>query len=456
MSSTALTHYEPGAYLTQWREPEEVLAEATKAAIALKKVVSMKKSPVMFGGEQYLEREDWGTVAKFYGCTAKTIETRYVEFGGARGWEAVAVVIDRNMSEVGRAESMCLSDEEQWGEVAKYEWKDVLDDNGKKIWDANLRNGKGGYKSQKVKVGTTPKPLFQLRSMAATRAEAKALKGVFSWVVVLAGYQPTPAEEMTGNEQFEEHEDRDKKPPVQQPTRASEKKPEAQQAVQQQTTQAAEKPGEKVISGIIEGAKQSQAGSLWITVKGEPLAAVVDEKNIDGDMVVGNFIKFRGLLKWSEKLKTDKNPHGDFYSLVALIELSPVQEAEATKVEDGKLAPDASAVADEMFGKEKAAGDPAAGNAAIEDLKKNGAVTTAANLPAAKAGTIGKGRAQRLYAIATQNVKKTGFTEENIKKVLAAMYPGLAEYHLSDLEKSKYEWFEKLCTGEEAWSDVFE
>jgi hypothetical protein len=460
--STALQTYEQGAYLTQWREPEEVLAEATKAAVALKKVVSMKKNPVMFGGEQYLEREDWGTVAKFYGCTAKTIETRYVEFGGARGWEAVAVVIDRNMSEVGRAESMCLSDEEQWGEVAKYEWQDVLDEHGKKIWDANLRNGKGGYKSQKVKTGTTPKPLFQLRSMAATRAEAKALKGVFSWVVVLAGYQPTPAEEMTGNEQFEEHEQQQRKPPVQQPQRASEKaakeadtKTSAQAVSGNATTTGSTTGGtaaatnEKEISGIIESAKQAKSGSLWITVKGEPLIIAVDEKNIDGDMIAGNFIKFRAVRKWTDKLKSAQNEKGDFWSCAALIELSPVQEGEVTKVEEKTLAPDAAAVADEMFGEKQPEGQ-----AVIEDLKKNGQVTTASNLPTTtKPGTIGRRRAQRLYSIASQNKKTTGFTEENIKKVLAAMYPDRAEQHLSDLEVGKYEWMEKLCTGEESWAD---
>jgi len=35
-----------------------------------------------------------------------------------------------------------------------------------------------------------------LSSMAQTRAGAKALRNRFAWVVVLAGYRPTPAEEM--------------------------------------------------------------------------------------------------------------------------------------------------------------------------------------------------------------------------------------------------------------------
>src|SRR3990167_3037439 len=37
--------------------------------------------------------------------------------------------------------------------------------------------------------------------MAQTRACAKTLRNILGWVVVLAGYRPTPAEEMTGNEQ---------------------------------------------------------------------------------------------------------------------------------------------------------------------------------------------------------------------------------------------------------------
>jgi hypothetical protein len=39
-------------------------------------------------------------------------------------------------------------------------------------------------------------PLYQLASMAQTRANAKVMRNVLSWVAVLAGYKPTPAEEM--------------------------------------------------------------------------------------------------------------------------------------------------------------------------------------------------------------------------------------------------------------------
>ena len=372
--STAITQYEGSSALAQWREPEEVLAHARKCAIALKGVLDLKPADkkVVFNNEEYLERDDWGTVANFYNCTAKSIETRPMHLGDVIGFEAVAVVIDKTTGvEIGRAESMCLSDEENWGKVPKYEWQDKTDENGKKIWNQNLRKGKGGYEATKVKIGEFQKPLFQLRSMAQTRAEAKALKSVFGWVVVLAGYRPTPAEELTGHEDFDGGQGRQSKPPVIQPTRASEKKPEPQG--QQRTTQTA--TGEKEISGIIESAKQAKSGTLWITVKGEPLAVAVDEKNMDGDMVAENFIKFRGILKHNDKLATAQNPQGQFWSLIGLIELSKVQEGEVTKTEE-KLSPESAALAEELFGEKKPEGQ-----AVIEDMKKNGQVTTAANLP---------------------------------------------------------------------------
>lgn len=145
--------------LTVARNPEQVLAEAQQAAQALKNVVSKKSKPVIFNGEQYLELEDWATVAKFYGSAAKVVSTDYIEFGEARGFKARAVVYHiPTGQEISAAESMCLTDEPNWSK----------------------------------------KPMFQLMSMAQTRACGKALRNVFSWVVVLAGYRPTPSEEMNG------------------------------------------------------------------------------------------------------------------------------------------------------------------------------------------------------------------------------------------------------------------
>lgn len=161
------------------RAPKQVLAEAKEAAMALREVISQKQKPVIFNGEQYLEFEDWMTVAKFYGITAKVVSTEYVDIGGAKGFmaRAEALLINTGMV-ISAAESMCMNDEDKWTSRAKYEYV----------------NG------TRTKTGEVPVPMFQLRSMAQTRACAKALRNVLAWVVVLAGYKATPAEEMTGTE----------------------------------------------------------------------------------------------------------------------------------------------------------------------------------------------------------------------------------------------------------------
>jgi len=164
-----LARYEaPGMDLA--RKPEEVLTQAKEAAKALQGVISSKAKKVIISGEQYLEFEDWQTVGRFYGVTAKVMSTQFIDIGGVQGFEARAVAI-RNVDgmELSGADAMCLNDETNW------------------------KN----------------RPLFMLRSMAQTRACAKSLRNVLAWVVVLAGYRPTPAEEMEGVG--------DRKPPLQEP-----------------------------------------------------------------------------------------------------------------------------------------------------------------------------------------------------------------------------------------------
>jgi len=196
-----LVRMEPGTIseFTGFRNPEQVLMEAQKAATALKKIVDAKLKKVVINNEVYLEIEDWLTVGSFFGHTVKIAEDRFIDYGKVQGFEARAVVLDPGGNEVSSAWAMCLNDEDKWGMRSKYEWKDELDANGKKIWIAPSGGKKGHYKAVKVKVGEEPTPLFQLRSMAGTRAASKALSLRFRWVVVLAGYKPTPAEEVDDN-----------------------------------------------------------------------------------------------------------------------------------------------------------------------------------------------------------------------------------------------------------------
>lgn len=163
-----------------YRAPDVVLAEAHKAAVALQDVIKNKKDPVMMNGQQYLEYEDWQTVGRFYGITAKVESVEYVTYGSVRGFSASAVALRADGFELSRATGDCLSDEPKWSSKPKYEWRDKADGKGR----------------EKVQVGDEPVPLFQLKSMAQTRACAKVLRNVLAWVVVLAGYKATPAEEL--------------------------------------------------------------------------------------------------------------------------------------------------------------------------------------------------------------------------------------------------------------------
>jgi hypothetical protein len=169
-------HYLTSSHTT--RSPSAILTEAKMAAQSLKDVISQKKKKVVFNGEQYLEFEDWQTIGRFYNVTSKIVSTNFVQYGAVQGFEAYAVAIDLNSGqEISGANAMCLNDESQWSTRPQYEWVD----------------------SVKTKIGDEPVPLFQLRSMAQTRACAKVLRNVLAWVAVLAGYKPTPAEELQDN-----------------------------------------------------------------------------------------------------------------------------------------------------------------------------------------------------------------------------------------------------------------
>lgn len=158
------------------RSPQAVIEEAMEAAKAIKAIIDAKPKPFKIRGETYLQFEDWQTVARFYGVTVRVVETKGTRIGDAVGFMARAeALLVANGRVISAADAMCLNDEPKWKSRPKYE---------------------EGENGRRVRTGEEKVPLFQLRSMAQTRACAKALRNVLAWVVVLAGYKPTPAEEM--------------------------------------------------------------------------------------------------------------------------------------------------------------------------------------------------------------------------------------------------------------------
>jgi hypothetical protein len=150
--------------------PKEIAAFATDAARILKEIVVTSKTSVKISGNEYLKFEAWQTIAKFYNSTVTVEWTKpimYTDESGKEiifGWEARANVIDKVGRIIGSAESSCSREEDKWKTKAN----------------------------------------FQIKSMAQTRACAKAFRNVYSWIVVLSGYQPTPAEEMDSKDDNEE------------------------------------------------------------------------------------------------------------------------------------------------------------------------------------------------------------------------------------------------------------
>ena len=206
MSAEAIIQV-PEASILLEHAPTAVLREAQTAAAALRDVISAKPKKVIMNGEQYLEFEDWQTCGRFYGITAKEDgDPEFVTLGAYQGFKASAVAIDRDGREVSRATAYCLNDEEKWRSRPKYDYHYELrgggtspDDPGPDniVWEENPNKpGKNRPKKMRVLAGEEQVPLFQLSSMAQTRACAKALRNVLSWVVVLAGYRTTPAEEI--------------------------------------------------------------------------------------------------------------------------------------------------------------------------------------------------------------------------------------------------------------------
>jgi hypothetical protein len=142
-------------------DPKEIMRRGQDVAKALKVFVKRNPCQVHEGdsGSKFLRVESWQFVAACYGCTPMISSTQaLIEEGSNKelGFIAVAHLRNDQGQIISGAEATCMCEEEFW----------------------------------------QGQPLFAVRSMASTRASAKVIRLVFGWVVQLAGFQPTPAEEI--------------------------------------------------------------------------------------------------------------------------------------------------------------------------------------------------------------------------------------------------------------------
>jgi phage recombination protein Bet len=328
----------------------------------------------------------------------------------------------------------------KWAKVTVYRWS-----HGEKIpYTATARYSEY-VQTKNIKqggqvVGKEPNAMWTRMPylMLAKCAEALALRKAFP--DELAGLYTDEEMGQADNGTHETHPEQGggKKAPVAQPGRKSE-------AVI------------KEIAGRIETAKlgTGEKKTIWLQVDGHLLT--VSEEFIGKD-------RFDALDRGKyliAQAKQQKSANvGEFWIIQEIAECSTVHDAPAEEEEraaaeeeeeEGADAPEVDEVGATVYFKadEPPADAPTqADPKVIPDLFAKGAVTTASKVKApdpAKAGTIGKNRAQRLHALITQNHKKTGFTEEELKKALAKLPRPLE--HLSDLPTAMHDAFEAFATG---------
>lgn len=136
--------------------PQGLIAGAAEMAGTLADLIRTRGLSTSIKGREYVQVEGWTTLGVMLGVTAREVETRE-----SHGIYTAVVELVR-MSDgavVSRASAEC-------GEEAPW----------------------------------CNRPRYARRSMAQTRATGKACRLAFSWIMKLAGYEVTPAEEMPADE----------------------------------------------------------------------------------------------------------------------------------------------------------------------------------------------------------------------------------------------------------------
>lgn len=147
----------PGVSITPLENPAGFVAGYVAVADELSRVIRDKKLSVKIRGRDHVRVEGWTLLGSMLGVFPVTVWSREMREDGVKiGWEARVEARTKDGAIVGAAEAECLYSESTW----------------------------------------TGREDYALRSMAQTRATSKALRQPLGFVMTLAGFDATPAEEM--------------------------------------------------------------------------------------------------------------------------------------------------------------------------------------------------------------------------------------------------------------------
>ena len=137
----------------QASSPQNVIDRAKPVASALAGIINDRHLFTKINGKKYVQVDGWATLGAMLGVLPREVRSEKLE----NGYEAyVELIRTSDGMVIGGASAICTRDERNWK---------TRDD-------------------------------YALKSMAATRATGKAYRLCFSWIMNLAGYESTPAEEM--------------------------------------------------------------------------------------------------------------------------------------------------------------------------------------------------------------------------------------------------------------------
>lgn len=142
------------------KDPAAVIARARGIADQLAPLVEKAKLYAMISGRKYVKVEGWNTMLSMLGIFPQVEFCRKLDRPEI-AYEARVVLKTIGGQVVGAGEALCTSTERNWGNRDE----------------------------------------FAIKSMAQTRATGKAARNGFSWIMSLAGYEATPAEEMVHSDE---------------------------------------------------------------------------------------------------------------------------------------------------------------------------------------------------------------------------------------------------------------